>query len=270
MVVSILGCGWYGKALAKVLLAQGLSVKGSVTSVEKIDLLKELGITPFLVNFKSDNSRYDPGFFQCDALIISIPPKVRHGEANDYLSKIKGIIEAAIKYQVKRIIYISSTAVYGEVNGIVNEFDMPLPDTISGNVLLASEMLFRAESAFKTTIIRFAGLVGPGRHPGRFFAGKTDVPNGRAPVNLIHLTDCIDITCCVLDKEAFGYILNASSPDHPTKAEFYSDSATKAGLVVPGFKDELTGWKIINSVLLSELLGYKFRVPSWKNFSFDD
>ncbi|MDP9081831.1 MAG: SDR family oxidoreductase [Bacteroidota bacterium] len=270
MIVSILGCGWYGKALAKTLLAQGISVKGSVTSAEKLDSLRELGITPYVVGFTSVNQDYDPEFFKCDILIISIPPKTRQGEANDYLPKINGIIEAILKYQIKRVIYVSSTAVYGDTNSEVDEFTVPLPDTESGKILLAVEELFQRQTSFKTTILRFAGLVGPGRHPGRFFAGKSDVPNGRAPVNLIHLDDCIGITREIINKDAFGFVFNASSSNHPTKAEFYSESARTAGLIIPGFRDELTGWKLIGSRTTTEVLGYKFKVSSWNDCSFDD
>ena len=39
-------------------------------------------------------------------------------------------------------------------------------------------------------ILRLAGLVGPGRHPGRFFAGKS-APDGQHGVNLVHLEDVI-------------------------------------------------------------------------------
>ncbi|MCR8556420.1 SDR family oxidoreductase [Mucilaginibacter sp. BJC16-A38] len=270
MIVSILGCGWYGKAFAKTLLAQGVSVNGSVTSAEKLNSLGELGITPYVVSFKSASKDYDPEFFKCDILIISIPPKTRQGEASDYLPKINGIIEAILKYQIKRVIYISSTAVYGDINSEVDEFTVPLPDTEAGKILLAAERHLQHQTSFKTTILRFSGLVGPGRHPGRFFAGKADIPNGKAPVNLIHLDDCIGITLEIINKNAFGLVVNASSPDHPTKAEFYSESARKAGLIIPQFRDELTGWKIIGSRAINDVLGYKFKVSSWKDCSFDD
>jgi len=59
------------------------------------------------------------------------------------------------------------------------------------SALYRSEQLFHENTNFQTTVIRLAGLIGPGRNPARFFAGKTNIPNGNAPVNLIHLDDCI-------------------------------------------------------------------------------
>jgi predicted dinucleotide-binding enzyme len=92
MIVSILGCGWYGKALAKSLLKNKVIVKGSATSPEKLQQLSDLGIIPCLVNFKAESEDYDPEFFKCDILIISIPPKARQGEARIICLKFKELL----------------------------------------------------------------------------------------------------------------------------------------------------------------------------------
>jgi 3-hydroxyisobutyrate dehydrogenase-like beta-hydroxyacid dehydrogenase len=47
--ISILGCGWLGLPLAKVLVKNGFSVKGSTTTQDKILVLKQLGVDPFLI-----------------------------------------------------------------------------------------------------------------------------------------------------------------------------------------------------------------------------
>lgn len=269
MVISILGCGWYGKALAKELSANGFIVKGSATTPEKIETLSAFNILPFIVDFKAENETYDPFFFECNVLIISIPPKTRQGEGGDYLPKIKRIICAAKKRGVGKVIYISSTAVYGDNNTKVTELDFPEPDTESGKILLEAENLFTNETAFKTTILRFAGLVGPGRHPGRFFAGKKDIPNGLAPVNLIHLNDCIGITTAIINKNAFGRMFNGVSPHHPAKSSFYREASLQAGLAVPEFTGELNNWKLVNSVNLPAILNYNFAIADWNDCLFN-
>jgi len=129
--------------------------------------------------------------------------------------------------------------------------------------LFTAEDLFRKQTAFKTTILRFGGLVGPGRHPGRFFAGKTDIANGQAPVNLIHLQDCIAITLAIIQQNAFGYTFNACSPHHPTRQEFYNNAASHMGLPAPQFVNKLGKWKIISSVNLPSILNYQFIINNW-------
>jgi len=45
-----------------------------------------------------------------------------------------------------------------------------------------------------------SGLVGRERKAGRFFAGKRDVPEGNAPVNLVHLDDCMGVVEALINK----------------------------------------------------------------------
>ncbi len=270
MVVSILGCGWYGKALARSFIQKGITVKGSSTSDEKLEQLSSEGIIPYFVQFDPDSENFDLAFFECDVLVISIPPKFRKGETTGYLPKVQRIINTILKYQVKKVIYTSSTGVYGDHNNEVNELSDPNPDTESGSLLLEAEILFQKEPNFKTAIIRFGGLVGPGRHPGRFFARKKDIPNGLAPVNLIHQQDCVGISEAIIEKDIFGYLFNACFHDHPTKAGFYGRTTLEAGLQIPEFINEFNNWKIVDSVNLKSILNYEFKVPHWTDNLFDE
>lgn len=258
--ISILGCGWYGLALAKSLIKKGVRVKGSTTSSEKMQALADEGIIPYLVNFLPDEDSYDPAFFDCDVLFIAIPPKTRSGEGANFIYKIQGIINAVKQHKVLHVVFISSTGVYADLNTEVDELSASQPNTEVGKILLTAEDLLRAEILFKTTVIRFAGLIGPGRDPGRFFAGKTNIPNGDAPVNLIHLDDCIGLSMAVLDKKAYGYLFNACSPDHPIRSFFYTLASANSGLDEPQFIAELKEWKIVKSVNVDAVLGYQYKV----------
>ncbi|QHS57569.1 SDR family oxidoreductase [Mucilaginibacter sp. 14171R-50] len=263
MTISILGCGWYGMALAKSLIAKGVAVNGSTTSPGKLAMLKAEGIMPFIIDLSADNTGFSPEFFNCDVLIIAIPPKSRSGEGGEYVPKLKRVIDAIHHYAVKKVILISSTGVYSEQNTELDEFADPMPNTPSGKILYDAEELFRNQTGLKTTIIRFGGLVGPGRDPGRFFAGKKDIPNGLAPVNMIHQDDCVGLTLAVINKDAFGYTLNACTPHHPPKFAFYTQAAARYGLEQPEFLAELKEWKIISGVTTSKVLGYDFRIKNW-------
>lgn len=258
--ISILGCGWYGLALAKQLVQAGYSVKGSTTTAEKLKLLRDQDIEPFLIDAGDEQNALNPLFFESKILVIAIPPRVRSGNGGNYIPQIKNIINAAkVSATIDHVIYISSTGVYGDNNGVVTEMDPPKPSTESGRVLLVAEELLTNASGFTTTIIRFGGLFGPGRDAGRFFAGKTNIPNGKAPVNMIHLDDCLGITKAILTREGFGPIYNSCSPEHPPKARFYIHSAEKATLPKPEFIDELNEWKQVDSVNVPQLLNYSFK-----------
>ncbi|MEO6851017.1 MAG: NAD(P)H-binding protein, partial [Mucilaginibacter sp.] len=165
MTISILGCGWYGMAIALELIKQGYTVKGSTTSMEKMSALSAAGVNPYLLQINWNDVIPETEFFECDVLIISIPPGLRKGNTTEYLPKIENVKKAILQYNITRVIYISSTGVYGDHNSEVNELNDPAPVTEAGQILLTAERLLQQQSAFKTTILRFGGLVGPGRHP---------------------------------------------------------------------------------------------------------
>jgi nucleoside-diphosphate-sugar epimerase len=268
MVISILGCGWFGRALAAALIVKGIKVKGSATSPEKLAGLSALGVLPYLISFP-DGENNDTGFFDCDVLVVSIPPKFRKGETEDFIPKIKQIISKIKQYQIQKVIYISSTAVYGANQGMVNELTEPVPDDGSGKLLLQAEQLFQNQADFSAAIIRFGGLVGPGRHPGRFFAGKKDVPNGLSPVNLLHLDDAVGVALAVVEKNAWGQVFNASAPDHPTRAAFYTRATQTIGLAAPTFKNELPDQKTVDSIKIKPVLSYQFVHDKWMDELFN-
>ncbi|RZK80732.1 MAG: NAD-dependent epimerase/dehydratase family protein [Pedobacter sp.] len=268
--VSILGCGWYGFALAKALAGSNYQVKGSTTSEDKLKTLEEAGIAPYLVKFDGEGADFDQSFFQSETLIISLPPKRSSAEHTEYPNKIRLIVAAAKKSGVKQVLMISSTSVYGDVNREVNEGENPNPDTESGKAIAEAEGIIQNEKAFKSTILRFGGLIGPGRNLAKFFAGKTDIANGLAPVNLLHLEDCIRLTIHLLENDGFGYVFNACSPDHPTRKDLYTLAAKIASLEEPQFVNELLKWKLVNANLVSTKLNYNYLVNNWSDWLSPD
>ena len=72
--ISILGCGWLGKALAENLIEHNYTINGSTTTRSKLSDLKTKGITPYLINIENSQICLND-FFICDVLIISITSK---------------------------------------------------------------------------------------------------------------------------------------------------------------------------------------------------
>ena len=255
--ISILGCGWYGFSLAQSLVRAGYREKGSSTSADKFQKFYEAGIEPFEVKVEAHSIKYQPDFLSCDLLIISIPPKRSSGEAGLYPDKIRQIKTAVQKTGIERVLFISSTAVYGDHNQEVDEDTPPRPESESGKAMEEAENILKDQNDFKLTILRFGGLIGPNRDPARFFAGKKNIPNGKPPVNLIHLDDCIGVSRAIIEQNAFGYTFNACAETHPPRMHFYTEAALKSGMQLPEFIDELKEWKIVNSKYLNKILGYK-------------
>lgn len=240
MKISILGCGWFGTALLKSLNDHGHTVSGSTTSTGKLDDVR----THLVRLATSENSMFDPDFFYCDLLVIA--NNVRMNDQEAYLDRINFTIELIKRFKILKVIFIISTSVYGEPNAEVNETTAPQPQTLSARLLLQAEQLFSI-APFSCIILRFAGLIGPGRDPGRFFAGKKNIPNGSAPVNLIHIDDAVGITVQLIEFGTNYEILNAVSPGHPSRMDFYTQAAKQDGLEPPIFIAERLQWKTVSS-----------------------
>lgn len=260
--ISILGCGWLGFPLAKSLIDKGFSVNGSTTSENKLEILENSGISPFqiTINEKDIVGNIDGFLETSEILIIDIPPKLRGNSTENFVAKIKTILPYIEQSTIKKVIFISSTSVYADDNSVVTENTIPKPETESGKQLLASEQLLLSTTYFRTTIVRFGGLIGEDRNPIQMLSGKKDILNPEAPINLIHQIDCIGIIMKIIKTESFNEIFNAVMPFHPTRKEYYTQKAMERNLPLPEFDySKPSVGKSIKSEKVENLLEYKFK-----------
>ncbi len=259
---SILGCGWLGFPLAKSLLAKGFSVKGSTTSLEKLSVLQNAGIDAFQIALSENEISGGIGSFlsNSEILIIDIPPKLRGNASENFVAKIKTLLPFIEKSAIQKVIFVSSTSVYADENSIITEESIPQPDTESGKQLLAAEQILQSNSNFKTTIVRFGGLIGEDRHPIKFLAGRQDLENPNGPINLIHQLDCIGIIDRIIELDCFGETFNAVTPFHPTRKDYYTQKAAALELSLPEFDESKPSiGKTILSNKVITVLGYEFQ-----------
>lgn len=174
---------------------------------------------------------------------------------------LNGLTTEIDKSSISKIIFISSTSVYGETNEMFSENDNPSTDTETGRRMLAAEEIISTVRNAAVYIVRLAGLIGPGRHPGRFFAGRKEVPNGLAPVNLIHQADAVGLIRRLALEDPVPGIYNGCAPDHPARQDFYVLAARELGVQLPEFRPEKTSWKIVRGDKVRDKLGYAFRYP---------
>ena len=273
--ISILGCGWLGLPLAKSLLSKGFEIKGSTTSESKLEVLKNAGILPYQIQLEEYQiiGNIEDFLNETDVLIIDIPPGLRRvilsSEEMTFVNKIKTLIPFIEKSGIQKVIFVSSTSVYGDCFPIVEitEETKPNPDTESGKQLVIAETLLQSNPHFKTTVIRFGGLLGDDRHPIKFLAGKTNVENPDAPINMIQREDCIGIIETLIDKglrqahsDNWNETFNAVAPQHPTRKEYYHKKAEILNLPFPTFAENPKSLgKIISNKKVETVLGYSFQ-----------
>ena len=261
-IISILGCGWLGLPLGKHLIDNGFRVKGSVTNPEKFDQLKSQGIMPFRIVAEPSKLVFDDSdFFGCEVLVISIPPRRIEGIQQIYPAQIAQIIPFILKSGIKRVLFISSTSVYPEDLIDAVEDVNYIPDKDSGKAILLAENLLIDQPEFRTTILRFGGLIGADRNPARFLS-KASNPIPNTPVNLIHQDDCIGIIAEIIRQNLWGETLNACCPEHPLKKDFYGKAARISGLPEPMVEEIPKPSKKVDSSKLFRMLSYQFKYSS--------
>jgi nucleoside-diphosphate-sugar epimerase len=244
--ISILGCGWLGKPLAISLIKKGITVKGSTTSEAKLSEFKEIGITPFLISLDYLTHNI-PVFLDSEILIVALPSKDIEG--------FKNVICHIEKSAIKKVIFISSTSVYGNSEEVVTEASETLP-----SALTTIEMLFKNSTHFETTFIRFSGLFGYNRKPGKFFKDGRKIPNPEGFVNMIHQDDCIQLIEKVIEKNAWNQIFNGCADTHPSRRDFYTKCSLDIGLKSPEFEEvRQISQKVISNKKSKEYLDFKYK-----------
>ncbi|HEY9184684.1 MAG TPA: NAD-dependent epimerase/dehydratase family protein, partial [Salegentibacter sp.] len=224
---------------------------------------QEAGITPYQIKVFTEGVQGDLTSFLADAevLIIDIPPGLRSDPEADFVGKIGRIIDYVEKSPVERVIFVSSTSVYEDREDFpeYTENDEANGTSEAARQLISSEKMLLKNEHFQTTVIRFGGLIGPGRHPVKYLAGKTGIKNPKAPVNLIRQEDCIEMINQIIKKETWGKIFNAAYPEHPTKEDYYTKTAKEKNLKPPEFDQTgISKGKKISSVELKEVLGFEY------------
>jgi nucleoside-diphosphate-sugar epimerase len=230
MKVSIIGLGWFGEALGDALRAK-YDILGTTRSETKASHLRGKGFDCFVLNYPQIPS---PELLAVETIVLNIPPREEHLDWFKSWPWMEGT----------QLILISSTSVYGDQQGIVDENTVPDPDTESGKILVEQEKYFLG---FKNSvIIRFGGLFGAGRHPGKFLSGRKNLEGANRPVNLIHQKDTVGFVKLIIENN-FGGTFNLVHPDHPSRETYYQDYCHRHQLALPEFTPATSTFKVINS-----------------------
>lgn len=210
----IFGTGWLGLPLGEMLVKEGNKVFAATRKIEKFQEIENKGMQPFLIDFSSSKVRLHLQVenYSITHLYFTIPPT----SFEDYAQSLLSIAQQFPN--LKKVVFASSTGVYQEIDGWVNE-------NAAVNV---NHPVFKAEQALrgflgdKLIVLRLSGLIGPNRHPAKYFLNKGIIENGNVPVNLIQLEDVLSAFTIVSDDSIKGEIFNLSWPEHPTKSNYYS------------------------------------------------
>lgn len=245
---------------AEALVERGWRVRGSTTRKERLLDLVRCGIEPYLIRLTPKLAgRGLVDFFSSDVVFLNFPPGRRRKDVESFLvTAIGSLIRAMREGHVNRVVFASSTSVYA--SGRVTEADAGLltPPTASGRALLNAESTLMQETTFGTTILRYGGLYGYERRPGRFLRGRA-VTGGQRAVNLVHRDDAVNVAVLVIERGIRNEVFNVCADEHPSRSAFYTQAARWLDLPPPEIigTDDKPDKVVLNDKVRLQL-GYEF------------
>lgn len=248
----IFGCGYLGSRVAKLWQAAGdhsvaftrrnvrnetaieaglFAVQADVTHPETLTALQTL---PSLGGTPPESLLYAVGFDR------SAGPDIH----SVYAEGLRNVL-AALPASVTRAIYISTTGVYGTAGGgWVNEATPTAPHRDGGKASLSAEEILRAHPLGKrSTILRLAGIYGPGRVPylDKLKANEPIAAPSAGWLNLIHVDDAarivVGIDRWLTQREASDgpHVFCVSDGVPAVRGEYYAEAARLIGALPPQF-----------------------------------
>ena len=273
----ILGCGYLGSRVATRWRDSGHSVFALTRSTNNAVKFQSQGLVP-LVGDVSQPSSLDNIFPECDTVLVSIGmDRTRYKNIRDvYVDGLQGVLDR-LPDQLGHLIYISSTGVYGNFEGgWVTEESIAAPTREGGKACLEAEQLLTASRfADRTTILRLAGIYGPGRVPSlekirqRAFAEVN--PSGF--LNLIQVDDAAAVVESVAEQRPFGETFLVSDGNPVPRKVFYQYLAESIhgekvdwleSEYLPPAAGRTANSKRICSDKLNERLDLQFQFPDFK------
>lgn len=228
MTTLIIGCGYLGLRVGELLAGRSERVFGTTRSVGRFTELSAKGIEPIAADVLrpetldalpvADRVLYCVGFDRG----AGVPMRVV------YVDGLRNVLDR-LAGRVGKLVYASSTGVYGQGDGEWVDEDSPTaPHHESGQIALAGEDNVRG-FAGPAVILRFAGLYGPRRIPRReaLIRGEAIAGDPHKYINLVHIDDAAAAALAALDAEGGGP-LYVVSDDRPVERREYASLVARS------------------------------------------
>ncbi|MGB2336368.1 MAG: NAD-dependent epimerase/dehydratase family protein [Alcanivorax sp.] len=189
--ILIAGLGDLGTGLAEQLMAGGHRISAIRRGTQA-----PAGVELYSQDLTEGAAMLPPD--PVDLLVIIMTPSEysEEGYLQAFVRAPLILLEALGRQQpLPPVVFVSSSAVFGDLEGVVDELTPPRPGRYNGKVLLAAEEEISTRSL--STVVRFTGIYGPGRYrqidkAARLARGEESLP---APqwTNRIHRDDCVGL-----------------------------------------------------------------------------
>ena len=233
--VVIIGCGDIGTQVAGHYLEQGITVQALVRSSESARRLTALGIKTSRADLAQP---LQLDLETADSQLYYFAPPPPEGDKDTHTKHLIEALQSSSKLP-QRIVYISTTGVYGDCQGRWITEDEPVkPEADRARRRLDAErqlLAWSAAAGVEVVILRVAGIYGPGKLPlARLRKGLPLIREEEAPfTNRIHSSDLVHIAIAAMQRGKPGEIYHACDGHPGTMTDYFKQVARKAGLPEP-------------------------------------
>jgi nucleoside-diphosphate-sugar epimerase len=279
----VLGCGYVGLELGRQLADEGHDVTGVRRSDDGLAAVESAGLTAARADVTDPGSLAD--LPDADWVVFAASSGGRGADAARRVY-VEGLRNAIDEYGSRasppdRLVYTSSTGVYGDHGGDWVDEETPLdPTTEKTEVLAAAERVAVEEAdevGIDGTVARFAGLYGPDRYRlDRYLTG----PVTEGYLNMVHRDDAAGAVRFLLDADAARDDVVLVVDDEPVEKWAFADwladecgvdhppKRTKADRLDDPDLSEAARRRILTSKRCSNdrlrELGYEFAYPTYR------
>jgi nucleoside-diphosphate-sugar epimerase len=275
----VFGCGYLGERVARRWRSAGHDVTIVTRRAEKAADVTACGFRAIVADVTRPEMLHQ--LTVPETVLFAIGFDRTHGQSIEdvYAGSMKNVL-AALPDHTGRVVYISTTGVYGSVDGgWVDEQTPPEPQRDGGRASLAAEQLLTTHPlGQRSVILRLAGLYGPGRVPylDTLRAGQPIPVPTRGYLNLIHVDDAAAVVVAAGDLPPFsdGPRVYCVSDGRPVeRGDYYREVARQMGAPPPLFIDpdrtspraarSESNRRVRNAKMLSEL-GMSLAYPDYR------
>jgi nucleoside-diphosphate-sugar epimerase len=276
MAKLVFGCGYLGRRVAQRWRAAGHAVFAVTRSAERAAEFQAEGWQPIIADVLRPESLRELPAAETVLFAVGHDRNGGHALREVYVDGLRNVL-AALPHATKRLIYISSTGVYGQNNGQWVDEDSPCePSREGGRVCLEAErMLLAHEWGRRSIVLRLAGIYGPGRIP-RLQELQCSEPIA-APaagfLNLIHVEDAVAAVRAVESHSAAPRLFNVADGHPVIRSEYYQELARQAGFPAPRFIEaeksshafqRAATDKRVRAARLIDEVGWRLQFPTYR------
>ncbi len=267
--IAIIGCGYIGTEVAALWSKKGYHITATTRHTERLTELSHVAQKSVILK-GIDEEEMAPLISANKTLLITVAADNSDHYESAYLHTAQLLRHLALQMDMpRRLIYTSSTSVYGDHKGQwVDEGSELLAESDQAKILMEAERIYLSlqELGWHVTILRLAEIYGPGRefsHKVKEMKGYSIPGSGDQYTNMAHQADIVAAIDYSLRHHLEG-VFNIADDDHQTRKELYHMICHKYHLPEPKWDPTLTeirggNKRVSNHKIKGE--GFVFRHP---------